>query len=40
VVKYVSSGHQLAYLLIKPVRKIRIDFIYDKLGMYDVYAPA
>jgi len=38
--KHVSSGHQLTDLLIKSLRKIRIDFIYDKLGMYDIYALA
>jgi len=37
--KHVSSGHQLADLLTKPFCKTRVDFIHDKLGMYDVYAP-
>jgi len=40
VVKHVSSGHQLADLLTKPLDKTRVDFICDKLGMYDVYVPA
>ena len=37
--KHVSLGYQLADLLTKPLNKIRKDFICDKLGMYDVYAP-
>jgi len=40
VAKHVSSGHQLADLLTKSLGKIRVDFICNKLGMYDVYAPA
>ena len=39
VAKHVSSGHQLADLLTKPLGRTRVDFIYDKLGMYDIYAP-
>ena len=39
VAKHVSSGHQLADLLTKPLGKIKVDFICDKLNMYDVYAP-
>ena len=38
VAKHVSSGHQLIDVLIKPLGKIMVDFICDKLGMYDVYA--
>ena len=38
--KYVSSGHQLADLLTKPLGKTRIDFICDKLGKYDIHASA
>ena len=40
VVKHVSSRHQLADLLIKPLGRTKIDFICDKLGMYDIYALA
>ena len=40
VAKHISSRHQLADRLTKSLGKTRIDFICDKLGMYDVYAPA
>ena len=40
VAKHVSSGHQLADLLTKPLGKTMIYFICDKLGIYDVYTPA
>ena len=40
VATHVSLGHQLANLLTKPLGKIRVNFICDKLGMYDVYTPA
>jgi len=40
VAKQVSLGHQLADLLFKPLGKTRVDFICDKLSMYDVYALA
>jgi len=40
VAKHVSSGHQLADLLTKPLGRARVDFICDKLDMYDIYAPA
>ena len=40
VTKHVSSGHQLAYLLTKPLGKIRVNFICDKLSMCNIYAPA
>ena len=40
MVKHVSSGHQLADFLTKPLGKANVDFICDKLGIYDVYAPA
>ena len=40
VAKYASSGYQLADLFTKPLGKIRVDFICNKLGMYGVYAPA
>ena len=35
VVKHIASGRQLAYLLTKWLDRTRIDFICDKLGMYD-----
>ena len=38
VVKHVSSGHWLADLLTKPLGRARVDFICDKLGIYDIYA--
>jgi len=38
--KHVLSGHQLTDILNKPLGKIRVDFICDKLGMYNIYAPA
>jgi len=38
--RHVSTGHQLADILTKPLGKTRVDFICDKLGMYDIYAPA
>ena len=37
VVKHVSSGHQLADLLTKALDRTRIDFICNKLDMYDIY---
>jgi len=40
VVKHVSSGHQLLDLFIKPLGKTKANFIYDKVDMDDVYAPA
>ena len=40
VAKHVSTGHQLADFLTKPLGKIMVDFIYDKLDKYYVYAPA
>ena len=39
VAKYVTSGHQLADLLTKLFGR-RVDFICNKLGMYDIYALA
>ena len=38
--KHVSSANQLANLLAKPLRRSRVQFICNKLEMYDVYAPA
>ena len=40
MVKHVASGHHLADLLTKPLGKTRVDFISDKLGIYDIHAPA
>jgi len=40
VAKHVSSRHQLANLLTKPLGRTQIDFICDKLGAYDIYDPA
>jgi len=40
VMKHVSSGQQLAYLFTKPLGRTRVNFICDKLDMYDIYAPA
>ena len=40
VVKHASSRHQLADLLTKPLGRTMVDFICDKLGMYNIYAPA
>jgi len=37
--RHLSSSHQLANLLTKSIKKIRVNFIRDKLDMYDVYAP-
>ena len=37
--KHVASKHQLADLFTKSLGRTRIDFIYDKLSMYDIYAP-
>jgi len=36
--RHVWSDHQLTDLLTKSLGKTRVDFIFDKLGMYDVYA--
>jgi len=40
VAKHVSLWHQLAELLTEPLGRTRVDFICDKLGMHDIYAPA
>jgi len=40
VAKHVPSGHQLTHLLTKPLGRTMVDFICDKLCMYDIYAPA
>ena len=38
VARHVTSRHQLAYLLTKPLGRTMVDFICDKLDMYDIYA--
>ena len=38
--RYVFSANQLVDLSTKPFGSSRVRFISDKLGMYDVYAPA
>ena len=40
VAKHITSGHQLADLLTKSLSRTKIDFICDKLGIYDIYATA
>jgi len=37
---FISSNDQLAYILIKFLRGLRIQLIYSKLGAYNLYAPA
>jgi len=38
--KHVSSLNQLVNLLTKPLERSQVQFICNKMGMYDVYAPA
>ena len=38
--KFVNSSDQLAYIFIKSLRRPIIDYICNKLGTYDSYAPA
>jgi len=38
--QHVSSSHQLTNSLTKSLGKVQVDFICDKLDMYDIYAPA
>jgi len=38
VAKHVASGHQLANLFNKPLGRTIVDFICNKLGIYDIYA--
>ena len=40
ITKSVSSSNQLVYVFTKPLRGPRIEFISNKLGAYDIYAPA
>ena len=37
--RHMLSDHQLTYLLTKSLGKTEVDFICDKLDLYDVYAP-
>ena len=37
---FVNSNDQLADMFTKSLRGPRISYIYDKLGAYDIYAPA
>ena len=38
--EFVNSNNQLADIFTKPLRGPRIDYICNKLGTYDLYAPA
>jgi len=38
--EFVDSNNQLADIFTKPLRGPRIDYICNKLGTYDLYAPA
>ena len=37
---FVTSNDQLAYIFTKSLRGPRIKYICDKLGVFDLYAPA
>ena len=37
--KHVSSANQLVDLLTKPLERSRLQFLCNKLGVYDVFAP-
>ena len=37
---FVNSNDQIAYIFTKSLRGPRIKYIYDKLGAFDLYAPA
>ena len=39
VITYVASNNQLADLLTKSLRASRVNYIYVKLGMLNIYAP-
>jgi len=36
---FVNSNDQLGYIFTKPLRGPNIDYICNKLGTYDLYAP-
>ena len=38
--QYISSTHQFEDIPTQPLEKTRLDFICNKLGMYDVYVAA
>jgi len=38
--EFVNSNNQLTYTFTKPLRGPKIDYICNKLGTYDLYAPA
>ena len=38
--EFVNSNNQLADIFIKPLREPKIHYICNKLGTYDLYAPA
>ena len=37
---FVNSNDQLVYIFTKSLRGLRIKYIYNKLGPYNIYAPA
>jgi len=37
VAKHIALGHQLTDLLTKPLGRTRVNFIHDKLNIYDTY---
>jgi hypothetical protein len=37
--RYVKTNNQLVDIFVKPLRKVQIDFICNKLSMIDIYAP-
>jgi len=38
--RHVSLTHQLVDILMKPLGKTQVEFVYDKLSMYDINARA
>ena len=40
ITSFVNSNDQLADILTKALRRPRIEYICNKLGAYDMYAPA
>jgi len=38
--KFVNPNDQLANIFTKSLRRLKIDYICNKLGTYDLYAPA
>ncbi len=37
---YVSTGGQVSDMFMKPMCKTRLNLLCNKLGLYDIYAPA